>query len=110
MPQHSDPLDDPDDDWFDWATMRPYDKPSKIKPNPYALQWAARKTETKLEVQRDTQGRALERAIDRAKTGKIKPTFQARVRHQGTQVYLGSYRTKEEADEAVFRFRIGITP
>lgn len=66
------------------------------------------KPEKRQQNRDEANQRIIERAIGQASSGTLNRSYQARVRHQGAQVYLGVYRTKEEADEAVFRFKMGI--
>lgn len=65
--------------------------------------WSLKRLRTLVEAERV-------RRIKAQKASMAKKTHRARVRIGGKQVCIGTYRTKEEADEAVFRFRIGITP
>ena len=66
------------------------------------------KPEKREQTRDEANARAIERAIGQASAGTLKRSYQARVRHQGAQLYLGVYRTKAEADEAVFKFKMGI--
>ena len=51
---------------------------------------------------------AVERAIHRASVASPVRSYRARVGLKGCSYYLGTYATKAEADEAVFRFKLGI--
>ena len=75
--------------------LEPVERPSNIRKP---------RRKAKDEVNRE----ALERAIHRASVASPVRSYRARVGLNGCSYYLGTYATKAEADEAVFRFKLGI--
>lgn len=89
-----------------WQVERP-SRPVTPK-REQAIDGASMRGLARQQAKDDANNRAIERAMAQVKNGLPRQSFRARVTLEGCSYYLGTYRTKAEADEAVFKFKLGI--